>query len=148
MKILNTKINPANYVQNLRQKNNSDKRSAQARHVDACVIWCIDPRFRKALWDFEKALKLKAVDIIKVAGGGKALAGNDEEKRICSAKFPPPFIFTNRKCSCRCSTKIAALTNRSLSNIKPRNNFADRSGKGRPVAKTIQTADSSGHRGF
>ena len=50
--------------------------------VDACVLWCIDPRFRKALWDLEKALGFKHIDVIKVAGGAKALANKGACKRV------------------------------------------------------------------
>lgn len=50
--------------------------------VDACILWCIDPRFRQALWDFEKAQKFGHIDVIKVAGGAKALAGNGATKKV------------------------------------------------------------------
>ncbi len=56
--------------------------------VDACVLWCIDPRFRKALWDFEKSegYRPDKVDIIKVPGGGKGLAGKKNEREEILSK--------------------------------------------------------------
>lgn len=42
--------------------------------ADACVVWCFDDRFYKLLKSFGKQEKWKNIDLVKLAGGAKALA--------------------------------------------------------------------------
>jgi carbonic anhydrase len=42
--------------------------------ADACVVWCYDDRFYKLLKAFGKQEKFGHIDLVKVAGGAKALA--------------------------------------------------------------------------
>jgi carbonic anhydrase len=50
--------------------------------ADACVVWCIDDRFTHLLQRFQKQQGLKRIDLVRLAGGGKAAAspnGDSEE---------------------------------------------------------------------
>lgn len=40
--------------------------------AEACVVWCFDDRFTGLLWEFTK--DMENFDLVKVAGGAKALA--------------------------------------------------------------------------
>ncbi|MDR3582035.1 MAG: hypothetical protein P4L67_02045 [Candidatus Pacebacteria bacterium] len=53
------------------------KFKSQSEHytADACVVWCYDDRFYKLLKAFGKKQGFKNIDLVKVAGGAKALAG-------------------------------------------------------------------------
>jgi carbonic anhydrase len=48
--------------------------SAEHYIADACVVWCFDDRFSKLLGKFTK--KFKNFDLVKIAGGAKALTGD------------------------------------------------------------------------
>lgn len=41
---------------------------------DACIIWCYDDRFSKALLAFTDNCGIKNYDLVKIAGGAKSLA--------------------------------------------------------------------------
>ena len=47
----------------------------------ACVVWCFDDRFYKLLKAFGKQEKFGHIDLVKVAGGAKALAGDASPDR-------------------------------------------------------------------
>ena len=47
--------------------------------ADACIAWCFDDRFSGLLAEFAK--DLKNYDLVKVAGGAKALAGGPSPER-------------------------------------------------------------------
>lgn len=49
--------------------------------ADACVVWCYDDRFYKLLKAFGKAQGFKNIDLVKVAGGAKALAAGASPER-------------------------------------------------------------------
>jgi hypothetical protein len=49
--------------------------------ADACVVWCFDDRFYKLLKVFGKQENFKNIDLVKVAGGAKALAGTASPDR-------------------------------------------------------------------
>lgn len=49
--------------------------------ADACVVWCFDDRFYKLLKAFGKQQGWKNIDLVKVAGGAKALAGEPSPER-------------------------------------------------------------------
>lgn len=49
-------------------------------HADACVVWCFDDRFYKLLKKFGKKRKFGNIDLVKVAGGAKALAEESPER--------------------------------------------------------------------
>jgi carbonic anhydrase len=52
------------------------KFKTRAEHyiADACVVWCYDDRFYKLLKAFGKKQGFKNIDLVKIAGGAKALA--------------------------------------------------------------------------
>ena len=56
------------------------KFQSQKKHydADACVVWCFDDRFTELLGELNQ-FGFKRVDLIKVAGGAKALANRDME---------------------------------------------------------------------
>ncbi|HUC01611.1 MAG TPA: carbonic anhydrase [Candidatus Paceibacterota bacterium] len=45
--------------------------------ADACVVWCFDDRFYKLLKAFGKQEGFGHIDLVKVAGGAKALASEE-----------------------------------------------------------------------
>lgn len=49
--------------------------------ADACVVWCFDDRFYKLLKAFGKQEGFGHIDLVKVAGGAKALAGGGSPDR-------------------------------------------------------------------
>jgi len=49
--------------------------------ADACVVWCFDDRFYKVLKAFGKQSGWNHIDLVKVAGGAKALAGGPSPER-------------------------------------------------------------------
>jgi carbonic anhydrase len=50
------------------------KTKAEHYVADACIVWCSDDRFYKLLKKFGKKQKFKNLDLVKIAGGAKALA--------------------------------------------------------------------------
>jgi carbonic anhydrase len=59
------------------------KFESQKEHytADACVVWCFDDRFFKLLKAFGKQENFGHIDLVKVAGGAKALAGDASPDR-------------------------------------------------------------------
>lgn len=49
--------------------------------ADACVVWCFDDRFYKLLKAFGRQENFVHIDLIKIAGGAKALAGDVSPER-------------------------------------------------------------------
>jgi len=49
--------------------------------ADACVVWCFDDRFYKLLKAFGKEEAFGHIDLVKIAGGAKALAGEASPDR-------------------------------------------------------------------
>jgi len=49
--------------------------------ADACVVWCFDDRFYKLLKAFGKHENFQNIDLVKVAGGAKGLAGGESADR-------------------------------------------------------------------
>ncbi len=47
--------------------------------ADACIVWCFDDRFSKLLEEFVKTRGYKNYDLVKIAGGAKALASPENE---------------------------------------------------------------------
>jgi carbonic anhydrase len=54
------------------------KTHAEHYTADACVVWCYDDRFYKLLKAFGKKQGFKNIDLVKIAGGAKALADGAE----------------------------------------------------------------------
>jgi hypothetical protein len=53
--------------------------SADHYVADACIVWCFDDRFSDLLGEFSKTFKNS--DLVKIAGGAKALAGGPTFER-------------------------------------------------------------------
>lgn len=49
--------------------------------ADACVVWCFDDRFFKLLKAFGKREGFAKIDLVKLAGGAKALASEGSSER-------------------------------------------------------------------
>lgn len=54
------------------------KTSQEHYKADACVVWCFDNRFTGLLGELNR-FGFKNIDLVKVAGGAKALANRDME---------------------------------------------------------------------
>jgi carbonic anhydrase len=63
--------------------------------ADACVVWCFDDRFYKLLKAFGKQEKFDHIDLVKIAGGAKALASTE------SASPERDFVLNQIKTSVR-----------------------------------------------
>ncbi len=48
-------------------------------HADACIVWCFDDRFTPVLNAFALAKNYQHYDLVRIAGGIKALASPDKE---------------------------------------------------------------------
>ncbi len=48
-------------------------------HADACIVWCFDDRFTPVLNAFATAKNYQHYDLVRIAGGIKALASPDKE---------------------------------------------------------------------
>lgn len=49
--------------------------------ADACVVWCFDDRFYKLFKAFGKSERFDHIDLVKIAGGAQALAGEASPDR-------------------------------------------------------------------
>lgn len=85
--------------------------------ADACVVWCFDDRFSGLLSAFSR--DLKNFDLVKVAGGAKALAGDASPER--------DFILNQIKISIRLhdAEKIILMLHRDCGAYGGSKNFAD-----------------------
>jgi hypothetical protein len=61
------------------EKKISFRSSAEHYAADACIVWCFDDRFSGLLGEFSKTFK--NFDLVKIAGGAKALAGGASPER-------------------------------------------------------------------
>ena len=73
------------------------KFESQKEHytADACVVWCFDDRFYKLLKAFGKQEGFVHIDLVKIAGGAKALAS------IEGASLDRDFVLNQVKTSAR-----------------------------------------------
>ena len=87
--------------------------------ADAVVVWCFDDRFYRLLKAFGKQEGFKNIDLVKVAGGAKALAGDPSPER--------DFLLNQIKTSARLhGTKRAILmTHRDCGAYGGSKQFAD-----------------------
>jgi Putative carbonic anhydrase len=87
--------------------------------ADACLVWCFDDRFYKLLKAFGKQEKFKHIDLVKVAGGAKALAGGPSPDR--------DFVLGQIKTSARLhgTTRVVLMTHRDCGGYGGSKNFAD-----------------------
>lgn len=85
--------------------------------ADACVVWCFDDRFSRLLSAFSK--DFKSFDLVKVAGGAKALAGGSSPER--------DFILGQVRTSVRLhgTKRIVLMLHRDCGAYSGSRNFAD-----------------------
>jgi carbonic anhydrase-like protein len=85
--------------------------------ADACIVWCFDDRFSDLLQVFSK--EFKNFDLIKIAGGAKALAGGASPDR--------DFVLHQIKTSVRLhdACRIVLMLHRDCGAYGGSKNFAD-----------------------
>ncbi len=49
--------------------------------VEACIVWCVDPRFRGAREKFLEVTGFKNPDLLIIAGGARSLAMEDSSEQ-------------------------------------------------------------------
>jgi carbonic anhydrase len=96
--------------------------SPEHYHADACIVWCFDDRFYKVLKGYGKEKGAKHIDLVKVAGGAKALAVSPSE--------PSPerdFLLNQIKTSIRLhgAKRIILMTHRDCGAYGGSKAFAD-----------------------
>jgi carbonic anhydrase len=69
--------------------------------ADACVVWCFDDRFYKLLKAFGKQEGFKNIDLVKIAGGAKALASAGVESSNGGSNPDRDFVLGQIKTSMR-----------------------------------------------
>lgn len=92
--------------------------------ADACVVWCFDDRFYKLLKAFGKQEKWGHIDLVKVAGGAKALAGGQSSDGSPSDR---DFLFGQIKASIRLhgTRRVILMTHRDCGGYGGSKNFMD-----------------------
>jgi hypothetical protein len=50
--------------------------------VEACIVWCVDPRFRGAREKFLEVTGFKNPDLLIIAGGARSLAMEDSPEQV------------------------------------------------------------------
>jgi carbonic anhydrase len=97
------------------------KFESQKEHytADACVVWCFDDRFYKLLKAFGKQEGFAHIDLIKIAGGAKALAGDASSDR--------DFVLNQIKASVRLhgAKRIVLMLHRDCGAYGGSKSFAD-----------------------
>ena len=85
--------------------------------ADACVVWCFDDRFSDLLGKFTK--KMKHFDLVKIAGGAKALAGEPSPEQ--------DFVLSQIKTSVRLhgAKRIALMLHRDCGAYGGSKSFSD-----------------------
>ena len=81
--------------------------------ANACVVWCFDDRFYKLLKAFGKQEGFAHIDLVKIAGGAKALASADgasPDRDFVLNQIKTSARFTARNAWCSCCIVIAART--------------------------------------
>jgi hypothetical protein len=111
--------------------------SPEHYHADACIVWCFDDRFYKLLKAFGKAKGAKHIDLVKVAGGAKALgvpsnaaaqsAGNGQLNGSSPDLAARDFLLTQIKASIRLhgTKRIILMTHRDCGAYGGSQAFAD-----------------------
>jgi hypothetical protein len=87
--------------------------------ADACVVWCFDDRFYKLLKTFGKQEGWRNIDLVKVAGGAKGLAGGPGADR--------DFLVSQVKASLRLhgTKRLILMLHRDCGAYGGSQNFAD-----------------------
>jgi carbonic anhydrase len=102
--------------------------------ANACVVWCFDDRFYKLLKAFGKHEGFAHIDLVKVAGGAKALAGDASTDR--------DFILNQIKTSVRLhgTDHIILMLHRDCGAFGGSKNFADADAEKKELSEKLQHA--------
>lgn len=94
--------------------------------ADACVVWCFDDRFYKLLKAFGKQEGWQHIDLVKVAGGAKALA-SAASPDASGASPERDFLLNQIKTSIRLhgTKRVVLMTHRDCGAYGGSKNFAD-----------------------
>ena len=89
--------------------------------ADACVVWCFDDRFYKLLKAFGKQEGFAHIDLVKIAGGAKALAS------VESASPDHDFVLNQIKTSARLhgTKRVILMLHRDCGAYGGSKSFAD-----------------------
>jgi len=100
------------------------KFESQKEHyaADACVVWCFDDRFYKLLKAFGKQEGFSHIDLVKIAGGAKALATGAE-----GASPDRDFVLNQIKTSARLhgTKRVVLMLHRDCGAYGGSKSFAD-----------------------
>ena len=102
--------------------------------ADACVVWCFDDRFYKLLKAFGKQERFKNIDLVKIAGGAKALAGDASPDR--------DFVLNQIKTSIRLhgTKRVVLMLHRDCGAYGGSKSFTDADAEKEELAKQLRQA--------
>jgi carbonic anhydrase len=102
--------------------------------ADACVVWCFDDRFYKLLKAFGKQEKFDHIDLVKIAGGAKALAGEASPDR--------DFVLNQIKTSVRLhgTKRVILMLHRDCGAYGGSKSFADADAEKAELVKQLHQA--------
>jgi carbonic anhydrase len=104
--------------------------------ADACVVWCFDDRFYKLLKAFGKQEGFGHIDLVKIAGGAKALAADASPER--------DFLFNQIRTSVRLhgTKRLILMLHRDCGAYGGSKAFADADAERDELAKQLHQAQS------
>lgn len=102
--------------------------------ANACVVWCFDDRFYKLLKAFGKQEGFGHIDLVKVAGGAKALAGDASPDR--------DFVLNQIKTSVRLhgTKRVVLMLHRDCGAYGGSKSFADADAEKNELMKQLHQA--------
>jgi hypothetical protein len=102
--------------------------------ADACVVWCFDDRFYKLLKAFGKQERFAHIDLVKIAGGAKALAGEASPDR--------DFVLNQIKTSARLhgTKRVILMLHRDCGAYGGSKSFADADAEKEELIKQLHQA--------
>ncbi len=114
------------------------KYESQKEHytADACVVWCFDDRFYKLLKAFGKQEGFVHIDLVKIAGGAKALASME------SASPDRDFVLNQIKTSVRLhgTKRVVLMLHRDCGAYGGSKSFADAEAEKAELIKQLHQA--------
>ncbi len=102
--------------------------------ANACVVWCFDDRFYKLLKAFGKQEGFAHIDLVKLAGGAKALAGEASPDR--------DFVLNQIKTSVRLhgTNHVVLMLHRDCGAFGGSKSFADADAEKVELSKQLSAA--------
>jgi carbonic anhydrase len=103
-------------------------------NANACVVWCFDDRFYKLLKAFGKQEGFDHIDLVKIAGGAKALAGEASPDR--------DFVLNQIKTSVRLhgTKRVVLMLHRDCGAYGGSKSFADADTENAELVKQLHQA--------